>query len=154
MKGLQMSSAENKASVRQLFEAINRQDLSAWDELIADNYLPHSLPPGMPATRESQRSIFATLFSAFPDYRVAILDLIAEGEKVVAHVQVQGTHRGIFFGIQPTGKQITWTAVDIFHFARGKIIEYWLITDNLNVLQQLELRSRRDISQPAGADNG
>ena len=40
-------------------------------------------------------------------------------------------------GIAPTGKSVEFSAVSIFRFADGKVVERWSITDNLFLLQQL-----------------
>jgi predicted ester cyclase len=71
--------------------------------------------------------------------------MIAEGDKVMARLIVEGTQRGDFFGIPPTGKHVTWTAVDIFRFVDGKWVEYWLSTDSLGLLQQLRASSTGDM---------
>ena len=46
-------------------------------------------------------------------------------------------HRGVFMGIAPTGKAVTWTGMAIDRFMDGKIVERWTIIDVLGVLQQL-----------------
>jgi len=63
---------------------------------------------------------------------------------VLARLTVRGTHEGDFFGIPPTGKQVTWAAVDIFRLDEGKLVEYWLVADNLGLLQQLGQGSTRE----------
>jgi steroid delta-isomerase-like uncharacterized protein len=139
-----MSAEENKAIVRKAFEAVNQQNLAAMDELLASDFYSHSVPPGMPPNRESHKQALSSLFSAFPDYHVTVEDLVAEADKVVARLTVHGTHRGNLFGaIPPTGKQVSWKAVDIFRLADGKIVEYWLVADNLELLQQLQTQPGR-----------
>ena len=140
-----MSVEENKAIVRKAFEAVNQQNLAVMDELMASDFYSHSVPPVMPPTRESHKQALSSLFSAFPDYHVTVEDLVAEADKVVARLTVRGTHRGNLFGaIPPTGKQVAWKAVDFFRLADGKIVEYWLIADNLELLQQLQAESPRE----------
>jgi steroid delta-isomerase-like uncharacterized protein len=140
-----MSVEANKAIVRKAFEAVNQQNLAAMDELMANDFYSHSVPPGMPPTRESHKQALSSLFSAFPDYHVTVEDLVAEADKVVARLTVRGTHRGNLFGVIPaTGKQVAWKAVDIFRLADGNIIEYWLVADNLELLQQLQAEPPRE----------
>ena len=132
-----MSAKENEAIVRNAFEEVNEKNLAFIEEVMAPNFLSHALPPGMPPTRESHKQALNMLFTAFPDYHVTIEDIIADADKVAARLTVCGTHQGDFFGIPPTGKQVAWAAVDIFRIAEGKLVEYWLIADNLSLLQQL-----------------
>ena len=134
-----MSIEQHKAIVRSMFEGINQGNLAVLDDFLAADFVTHAVPPGMPANGESHKRAVQLLHTAFPDYHVTVEDMIAEGEKVMARLTVEGTHRGDFFGIPPTGKHVTWTAVDIFCFADGKLVEYWLSTDSLGLLQQLRV---------------
>jgi predicted ester cyclase len=44
---------------------------------------------------------------------------------VVLRIPFRATHRGEFFGIAPTGKQINVTKMLIARIADGKIVEMW-----------------------------
>ena len=45
--------------------------------------------------------------SGMPDLRVAIDDMIAEGDKVATRYTMEGTHEGELFGVPPTGQQLS-----------------------------------------------
>ena len=47
------------------------------------------------------------------------------------------THEGEFFGIAPTGKQVTPTGTHLFRLVEGKIMEHWCNNDDLGVMRQL-----------------
>ena len=51
--------------------------------------------------------------------------------------RLQGTHRGEFQGIPPTGKQVTISAIGILRITSGRIAETWLNADFLGLMQQL-----------------
>jgi predicted ester cyclase len=127
-----MSAEENKRLIRYFFEGVNAQDMTAF-ELFAPDAIHHNPFPGTPAGREGNKQGMLLLFAAFPDWQTAIEDLIAEGDKVV----VRMTQRGTFFGIPPAGKQATVAGIAIFRLKERQIVEEWLITDQLGVLQQL-----------------
>ena len=82
------------------------------------------------------------LLRAFPDLHVAIEDLIAEGDKVVARNTVTGTHQGEYHGVPPTGKSVTYHEIFIFRFAGGQIAEIWGVVDVYSQLRQLGLIPR------------
>jgi predicted ester cyclase len=106
-----MSTEENKAIVRHLFEdGLNKRNV----ETMAECYPPGEHIEGL--------KFASRLFAAFPDYHIAIEDLIAEGDKVVVHWRAQGTHKGVWLGLAPTGKTFNIMGVDIEHLANGKII--------------------------------
>jgi predicted ester cyclase len=77
------------------------------------------------------------LWAGFPDVQTTILDTIAEGDKVVFRASTEGTHTGPFMGIPPTGKRAKWTFVDIMRIADGKLVEEWVETDMMSLMQQL-----------------
>jgi predicted ester cyclase len=60
-------------------------------------------------------------FAGFPDLRVTIDAVVAEGNSVGIWYSAQGTHQGIFESISPTGKQLKWGGVDLLTFQRNKV---------------------------------
>ena len=75
--------------------------------------------------------------AAFPNLHFTFEDLIAEGDKVVVRETMSGTQQGELMGIPPTGKQFSVTGIEIYRFEGGKIVEHWLESDMLGLLQQL-----------------
>jgi steroid delta-isomerase-like uncharacterized protein len=134
-----MSTEENKALLRRFYrELVDQGNLAIIDELIAPDMVEHEeLPPGIPPGREGVKQFFALMRSAFPDVQVAVEDMLAEGDKVVARVTFRGTHRGEFIGVPASGKQVAFTAIDILRIVDGRLVEHWGQTDNLGMLQQI-----------------
>jgi len=77
------------------------------------------------------------MLAAFPDLRVTVDDLLAEADKVAAHITMKGTHKGEFMGIAPTGRQVEMRISDIVRIAGGKAVERWGVEDSLGMLTQL-----------------
>jgi hypothetical protein len=121
----------NKAAVRRLVEdVITGGDLDLIDEL----YTPE-LAPGAKRWIEPFRA-------SFPDVRMEVVDLIAEGEKVVGRFLCSATHLGEWRGHAPTGRRFEQVdEVYFFSFSRGQITEAWGIEDTAARLTQLGLRS-------------
>ena len=134
-----MSTEQNKASVRRLMEEVfNRGKTSLVDELFAPDFVEHEeLPPGIPPGREAVKQLPAIFRSAFPDFKVTIDDVIAEGDKVAVRSTWSGTHKGEFMGIAPTGKSVSFGVFDIIRIAGGKFVEHWGQMDNMGMMQQL-----------------
>jgi steroid delta-isomerase-like uncharacterized protein len=135
------SSAEeqqkNKQVVRQFFEAADRQDIEGMGQLVSStNYFFHF--PGMPPMDWNTHKQFFTAFtSSFPDLRHEIVDLVAEGDKVAVRFNVTGTHKGELQGIPPTGKEVSFGAMDFITMIDGKIAEDWLSVDMMGLMQQI-----------------
>jgi len=131
-----MSLEENKAIVRKMFEAINKQSLASLDKLMAADFVLHM------HSRQTQgwavgRQVVEDEIKAFPDFHVAIEDIIAEGDKVCVRLQETGTHKGEYRGLAPTGNKLSYTVAAIWRIAEGKVVEGWIVYDQLEFLEQL-----------------
>jgi predicted ester cyclase len=49
----------------------------------------------------------------------------------------RGTHRGVFMGVEPTNKELSWTGITIDRISEGRIVESWANWDMLGMMQQL-----------------
>ena len=133
-----MSAGDNKKMVRQFYdEVINKGNLRAIDKLLAENFVDHSLVPGLPHGVEGVKQSFTMLRKGFPDARVTIKDLIVEGDKVVTRATMHGTNKGEFMGTPATGKKVTVEVIDVFRLSRGKAVEHWGLWDAMGMMQQL-----------------
>ena len=75
--------------------------------------------------------------AAFPDNRHKVEELIAEGDRVVAHVTLTGTHEGELMGIPPTGRKIEVNEIHIYRMQDGKAVEHRVDRDDLGTMRQL-----------------
>lgn len=127
-------SQENKELVRSWFEAVSRHDIDAVAEMVATDVVNNS---STNQGREGTRAELAYWFAAFPDASVAVEDLIAEGDRVVARLITTGTHQGEFMGAPPTGTQVSFQEIDIFRIENDEIAETWAAPDVFALLTQL-----------------
>ena len=93
----------------------------------------------MPTGIEGAKVFFAMLIAAFPDLQTSIEELIAEGDKAVVRLKVEGTNTGPIMGMPATGKRATWSVIDIHRMVDGTFVEHWSTSDTLGMLQQLGL---------------
>ncbi len=136
-----MSEQQNKEMVRRSYQVLSEgfrsKDLSGMDEFIASDIRDHNPDPGQGPGLQGLKDWFLTLAGAFPDLRVTVEDLIAEGDKVVARALFRGTHSGDFQGIPATGKQASVQVIDILRIENGKVVERWGLSDQMGLMQQL-----------------
>jgi predicted ester cyclase len=113
-------------------------NLGLIDELVAEDFVDHVDMPGLEGQgRERYRASVLTVRRAFPDYREEILWSIGEGDRAVSFVRATGTHRGSLYGIEPTGRTVSWHAMGGLRFASGQAVERWGIGDSMTLMQEL-----------------
>lgn len=133
-----MSADENKAIVRRLVEeAQSGGNLSLVDEILSEDFIDHAPLPGIPATRDGIKILFAAMRSAFPDLQVKINDQIADEEKVATRKTFSGTHQGEFLGVAASGRQVKFEVIDILRLVDGRITDHWVVVNQLQLMQQL-----------------
>jgi predicted ester cyclase len=132
-----MSSEENKGIVRRYQEIYNENDLEALGEVLSQDLLTPKIMPGISTGMEGAKAAHQIMLTGFPDYQTKIDDLFAEGDKVAARITMSGTQTGIFMGIPPTGRQVSFTGIYIVRIANGRIVEHWGEEDGVSLLQQL-----------------
>ena len=118
-----------KDTVRRLIdEVINAGRLDVIDEI----YAPQAAP--------GARRWIAPFRESFPDVQMEIVELIAEGEKVVGRFRCSATQLGPWRGHAPTGRRFERVdEVYIFRVVDGRIAEAWGIEDTRSRERQLGL---------------
>ena len=99
----------------------------------------HPRAPGQPPGRAGFQHFFETLRAGFPDAKITPATLVADDEHVCVAYTLTGTHQGEFNGIVPTGRPIEVRGVEIGRSVDGEIVERWGSTDELGILQQLDV---------------
>jgi serine phosphatase RsbU (regulator of sigma subunit) len=134
----------NKALVRRFVEEVlNGGNLDVVDELMAPDYVDHTVPPGKYAGREGLKRSLAKQLASSSDLHFHIEEQIAEGDKVITWIIGSGTHdRERFLGLAPTGERMTMEFIYISRVADGKIVEDRGVRDASAVWQQRLQRER------------
>ena len=131
----------NKELVRQTTDALNAADWEALESLVAEDFARHSeATAGPPVTsRDEFIQLQESFLVSFPDQRVTIHTLIAEGDEVAGLATYSGTHTGPMGEYEATGKPVAATFLAIFRIEDGRIAELWVEWDNVAMLSQLGL---------------
>ncbi len=129
-----MSAEDNKLLVRRLVhEAVRERNLNVLDQIAAGEFA------------EIAKRWVSPFQSAFPDFEMEIVDLIAEGEKVVARFRCSGTHLGEWLGVPATGRRFeNVDEIYIFGVQDGKLVSALGVEDNLSRLRQLGIALQAD----------
>jgi steroid delta-isomerase-like uncharacterized protein len=74
---------------------------------------------------------------ALGDYICIIEDLVTTKDRAAARMIFKGKHRGAFFGVEATGREINWAGAAFFRIKGERIAELWVLGDIDSVKQQL-----------------
>ena len=118
-------------------EVINKQNLAAADELVAENFVELDPLPGQAQGREGLKQILAMFFAAFPDLHWTVEEDAAEGDKLWSRFTWRGTHRGDFLGIPATGNHVEVNGVVIDRIVEGRMVDSRILMNELSLMQQL-----------------
>ena len=133
-----MSIESNKAIIQRYREIYNTNQLDKLNDVLAENFVPHTLLPGMTPSLETYKQIHQMAKAAFPDLLVTTEDLVAEGDKVVERWTQTQTHTGeSFMNIPPSGNSISFTGISIYRIANGKIVDHWANMDFFGMMAQM-----------------
>jgi steroid delta-isomerase-like uncharacterized protein len=139
-------SVEDKALVRRWFEEVwNKGRVAAIDEMLAEHAAIYGLgedlrgPAGFKPFHTAYRD-------AFPDVRIQVDEVVAEGGIVAARWSGTGTHRGNGLGmvVAATGKVVRFQGMTFARVEHGMIVEAWNVFDQFGMFRQLEAVSLPD----------
>jgi steroid delta-isomerase-like uncharacterized protein len=114
---------------RVIDEVWNARNAAAADELIADNVVWHHSTLGERRGRAAFFDTVQEMRSAFPDTKIAVDALAADGDKVLMRWVATGTHQGPYRGATPSGESVTWSGMVLDRIADGRIVERWTYAD-------------------------
>ena len=134
-------SEANKRIVQAFADAGNRNDLEAFDTLLAPDFVRHceATPEIAVTSSEEFKQFYRDTANTFPDQRMTLDALIAEGDRVAFWGTFSGTQEGPMGPFPPTGRRLESEIAGMFRIEDGKIAELWVTWDNLAGLVQLGL---------------
>jgi predicted ester cyclase len=129
-------------------EAWNQRNFDLIDELISPDVVIH-MDDASPSREEYKQGAIDGA-ALWPDAHFTTESIIAEGNVVATRWSWRGTHTQPVpaFGLEPTGKVIEMAGMGQYRFEGGKIVEMWMVNDNLSWMKQM------GIAPPMGEGEG
>jgi steroid delta-isomerase-like uncharacterized protein len=141
----------NRALVTKHLALMNQGQWKEAAELFSTDVRHHlgTWQSGRERTVTGQETLTANLediFRTFPDWKMEIVDMVADGGSVVVRCRVSGTHKGVaarrvnggfLLGAQPTGKRFEVQHIHWYKARDGKITDHFTNRDDLGMTQQL-----------------
>jgi steroid delta-isomerase-like uncharacterized protein len=128
---------DNKALVRRFIdEVFLRGSLDAVDELLTDDFTPHTWGP-VTQGKEGLKQAIARVSAGLADATMTIEDVVAEDDRVAVRLTSHAVQVGPFMGLPPSGRAYTIGEIHIFRIRDGRIAEHWHQADFLGMMRQL-----------------
>jgi steroid delta-isomerase-like uncharacterized protein len=129
-------SVRPKEVVRRYLDALERHNLAGLEAVLAEDVVVHR-PGGEEGLRGREAFLSAQEPASFTDQRLAIDDMLADGDRVVVRYRLTCRHTGPLSGIPPTGREIRTSGIKIYRVRDGLIDAIWGEDDLYGLLAQL-----------------
>jgi predicted ester cyclase len=151
--------------VQRWIGVFNERDFDACPAIAAEAYVEHAVAPfGRVAPGEVDgplhlRQTAEWLLAQFPDLRMTVTALAADGDTVALRVLSEGTNRGPLNGLMPpTGKRFSAEQSHWFRIQDGRLAEHWATRDDLGTMLQLGVIQppgppRAQVDRPSGPES-
>jgi predicted ester cyclase len=131
-----MSIEANKALVARYLAAWGTGDTAVFAEILVPDFVDHAHPdwqPGSASLGENLRQFR----QAFSDVQFTVDQVLCEGDLVAFRATIRAKHTGWYGPFAPTGKPVTYHAMDIMRIEHDRIAEIWALADTLDWVRQL-----------------
>lgn len=122
----------------------NNGSPSLLNEALAPGFVDHTLPPGRPQGPSGPAAASKAFLTAVPDLKVAVVQRLVVGDRVVSHLRFTGHFTGRFMGHRGAGQPVDFIATDILRVAGGRVTDNWHLEDNLTFMRQAGLLPKTD----------
>jgi predicted ester cyclase len=131
-------SLESVSVVRRWFEEVwNQRREQTITELLKQESVCYGEQGPLWGPEGFKQQIYTPFVAAFPDIRVTVEAVIAEGDQVVVRWTAAGTHTGGGVGHPPTGREVSFRGMTWLRVGEGKMIEGWQSSNIPEVLRSL-----------------
>lgn len=143
------TQTDTRGLIRQYYTGTLDELIDMTEEFIAEDFRLVDPIVGEIRGREDLEDYYREMAEGFSDGRIDADDVIVEGDRVAVRWTVSGTHDGTMMGVEPTGKEITISGVDVDRIEDGRIVEMLTYYDGLGFMNQLEVIDADEELPPA-----
>jgi len=131
------TTEKNKAVARRVFDEIfNQKRLAAANEIYAPDFVNHGLTRQISLAEDQAWA--RSEVTAFPDVKINVESMVAEGDFVTVLWTFRGTHSAWgYAGLPPTGTRITMRGITMWRIVNGKIRDEWSAFNEMNGYMQV-----------------
>ena len=120
-------------------EAMIEGNIGIIEELVADDFVSHDPPLGVPGTKEGFRIVAQAVVSGFSDRKMEFDEpLFASDGRVLENWAMTARHTGEFLGVPPSGEEVRVRGIEIWRIKDGQIAEHWAAIDFSDLFEKAQ----------------
>lgn len=131
------TAAANIDVAKRFYGLLNGGDATEWRTALAEGWTAWPPLAAEGPALNGYENVIGAFRAGFPDLKGEQVEVIANEDLVAVRTLVTGTNTAPFFGQEPTGEKISFTAMDIHRIENGKIVETWHVEDFITMQRQL-----------------
>ena len=116
---------DNKERVKYFYEVVTSNHfIDEVSEYISEDCTVRVGEESFPSGIDGMKQHLIDVRKTYPDLKMKIIRQYCDGDYVISEFIAECTHKGEWLGMKPSGKQLTFTGVDIDKVIDGKIVEH------------------------------
>lgn len=137
--GYAQDKAQMNSRIREAYDCLNNRDYSGFGNFVQSDLTEHSPFPGQEPGLDGLIKSFREMFTAFPDLKFEIKDIIISDDlsRAAILIRLTGTNTGNWLGMESTGKKIDVMGIDWLIMREGKASEHYGYIDSDLFMKQL-----------------
>ncbi len=112
---------DNKARVKYFFENVNIEEFA---EYVSADCTARAGEKVIPVGIDGMKQHFIAVRTTYPDLKMTVTRQYCDGDYVISEFIAEGTHKGEWLGMKPTGKKLSFLGVNVNKVIDGKITEH------------------------------
>jgi steroid delta-isomerase-like uncharacterized protein len=136
-QGKKSASAQNKVLVKKAYDWFNSKSWDSLATIIAADYIEHNPDQGQKPGFDGLKAQFQQYYATFPDMKMEMKDITAEGDRVMTRVVITGTMTGKMGDVPSNGKKMDVDMLEELRIKDGKMVERWGVFDAMKMMTQL-----------------
>lgn len=143
-RGIPDPEAASKEIIKEFYKVFSTNDSRELNKILSPNYTVYdstvlfdSSYSKYDAFSKNLEVRMRALHEALPNFKLKIIEMVAEGNKILARIEIQGVQKGPFLGVEPTDKPVIIKGFTVFTISGGKIIYVNEMWNEFSIMKQI-----------------
>ena len=125
------------SAIEKLYRAFDDKNPDLLDEVLAPDWKDGQPLPGQVNGPQGLKNQFPMFFSAFPDLKIVVHEIVGASGHAGVRASITGTHLGEILGVAPTGQFLDVSIYEFHHLQEGRITQTWHLEDWFGMLNRV-----------------